>query len=80
MGTLFAFVMVAISVIVLRRREPEISRPFRVPFYPWTPLLSIAACLYLMWTLPLDTWWRLAVWLVIGGAVYLLYGMRRRVP
>ena len=78
MGTLFAFVMVAASVIVLRGREPEVARPFRVPFYPWTPLLSIAACLYLMWTLPLDTWLRLVIWLVIGGAVYLLYGLRRR--
>jgi APA family basic amino acid/polyamine antiporter len=78
MGTLFAFVMVAVSVIVLRQREPEIARPFRVPLYPWTPVLSVAACLYLMWTLPLDTWLRLAVWLVIGGTVYLLYGLRRR--
>ncbi|WP_332819716.1 APC family permease [Sphingopyxis sp.] len=78
MGTLFAFVMVGISVIVLRRREPEIARPFRVPLYPWTPLLSVAACLYLMWTLPLDTWLRLVVWLAIGCAGYLLYGMRRR--
>ena len=78
MGTLFAFVMVGISVIVLRRREPEIARPFRVPLYPWTPLLSVAACLYLMWTLPLDTWLRLGVWLAIGCTGYLLYGMRRR--
>lgn len=78
MGTLFAFVMVAASVIVLRQREPEVARPFRVPLYPWTPVLSVAACLYLMWTLPLDTWLRLLVWLVIGGAVYLLYGLRRR--
>ena len=77
MGTLFAFVMVAISVIVLRSREPEMARPFRVPLYPWTPLLSVAACLYLMWTLPLDTWLRLVIWLAIGAAVYLLYGVRR---
>ena len=46
--------------------------------YPWTPLLSIAACLYLMWSLPQDTWLRLALWLVAGGAVYCLYGLRRR--
>lgn len=78
MGTLFAFVMVGISVLVLRRREPDASRPFRVPLYPWTPLLSIVACLYLMWTLPLDTWIRLVVWLAIGGAVYWFYGLRRQ--
>ncbi|MES2056492.1 MAG: amino acid permease [Pseudomonadota bacterium] len=77
MGTLFAFVMVALSVIVLRRREPDVARPFRVPLYPWTPLLSITACLYLMWTLPQDTWIRLFLWLAIGGAVYLLYGLQR---
>ncbi|QNQ07744.1 amino acid permease [Sphingomonas alpina] len=77
-GTLFVFVTVAVSVIILRRREPQAARPFRVPLYPWTPVLSIAACLYLMWTLPGDTWVRLLFWLVIGGAVYILYGLRRR--
>lgn len=78
MGTLFAFVMVAVSVIVLRRREPQFARPFRVPLYPWTPLMSIGACLYLMWSLPQDTWIRLLFWLGIGGAVYVLYGLKRR--
>lgn len=78
MGTLFAFVTVAVSVVILRRREPDAHRPFLVPLYPWTPLLSIAACLYLMWSLPQDTWLRLALWLVAGGAVYCLYGLRRR--
>lgn len=78
MGTLFAFVMVAASVIILRRREPQVPRPFRVPLYPWTPLLSIAACLYLMWSLPQDTWIRLLLWLAIGLAVYMVYGLQRR--
>lgn len=78
MGTLFAFVMVSASVLVLRRREPAAERPFRVPLYPWTPILSIVACLYLMWTLPQDTWLRLIVWLAIGGGVYWLYGLHRR--
>lgn len=77
MGTLLAFVMVAASVIILRRREPGLARPFRVPFFPLTPILSIAACLYLMWSLPQDTWVRLIVWLALGGAVYVLYGLRR---
>lgn len=78
MGTLFAFVMVSASVLVLRRREPDVARPFRVPFYPWIPILSIIACIYLMWTLPQDTWIRLIVWLAIGGSIYWLYGLRRR--
>lgn len=78
MGTLFAFVMVALSVIILRRREPGAVRPFHVPYYPWTPALSIAACLFLMWSLPQDTWIRLIVWLGLGGLVYCLYGLKRR--
>jgi APA family basic amino acid/polyamine antiporter len=78
MGTLFAFAMVALSVIILRRRAPAATRPFRVPFYPWTPLLSIATCLYLMWTLPLDTWWRLVFWLTVGMIFYGSYGLWRR--
>lgn len=78
MGTLFAFVMVAASVLILRRRAPQAARPFRVPLYPWTPLLSIAACVYLMWSLPQDTWTRLLVWLAVGGAIYLGYGLQRR--
>lgn len=78
LGTLFAFVMVAASVIILRRREPEVPRPFKVPLYPWTPLAGIAACLYLMWSLPQDSWVRLISWLAIGAAVYLLYGLSRR--
>jgi len=78
MGTLFAFVMVAASVMILRHREPNAQRPFLVPFYPWIPLLSVASCLYLMWSLPQDTWLRLVVWLAIGAAVYVLYGLKRR--
>lgn len=78
MGTLFAFAMVAASVIILRRREPDAQRPFRVPLSPWLPMLSIAASLYLMWSLPLDTWIRLAVWLAVGVAVYIGLGLARR--
>ncbi len=78
MGTLFAFAMVALSVILLRRSDPDAVRPFRVPLYPWTPALSIAACLYLMWALPQDTWWRLLLWLAAGTAFYVLYGLMRQ--
>jgi len=73
-GTLFAFVLVSAGVIVLRRTDPDRRRPFRVPWVPITPLISIAACLYLMFQLPSLTWIRFAVWLVIGLVLYFAYG------
>ncbi|MEW6544581.1 MAG: amino acid permease [Nitrospirota bacterium] len=75
-GTLFAFVLVCASVIVLRRARPSHPRPFRIPFMPWVPILGMAACLGLMAFLPLITWIRFGVWTVIGTALYLGYGMR----
>ncbi len=75
-GTLLAFAIVCLGVIVLRQRRPELARPFRVPGYPWTPLGGIAVCLALMASLPRDTWIRLAVWLAIGLLVYAGYGAR----
>jgi APA family basic amino acid/polyamine antiporter len=73
-GTLFAFVLVSVGVIVLRYKEPERHRPFRVPLVPLTPLISIAACIYLMVFLPRVTWIRFGIWLLVGLAVYGLYG------
>ena len=73
-GTLLAFVLVCAGVWVLRRKRPELDRPFRTPWVPLVPLLGMAACLGLMLTLPLDTWMRLLVWLVIGFAIYFGYG------
>ncbi len=75
-GTLFAFVVVSAGVIVLRRRQPERPRGFRVPLAPWTPLLSIAFCLVLMASLPLETWIRFFVWLGIGLAIYFAFGKK----
>jgi APA family basic amino acid/polyamine antiporter len=75
-GTLFAFVLVAIGVIVLRRTNPGHHRPFRTPFVPLVPLLAAAMCLYLMFQLPWVTWVRFAVWLGLGAVVYFAYGMR----
>ena len=75
-GTLFAFVLVSIGVIVLRVAEPDRHRPFRVPFVPVTPLISIVACLYLMFKLPRLTWERFGVWLLVGLVIYFLYGVR----
>jgi basic amino acid/polyamine antiporter, APA family len=82
-GTLFAFVLVSAGVIFLRRIDPNRPRPFRVPWVPLTPLISIAACAYLMWQLPTVTWIRFGIWLVIGLILYFTYGythstLRRR--
>ncbi|MFF6778763.1 amino acid permease [Streptomyces sp. NPDC012637] len=73
-GTLFAFVMVAAGVIVLRRTRPDLHRAFRTPWVPVLPVLSIAASLWLMLNLPGETWFRFAVWMLIGIVVYFLYG------
>ncbi len=76
-GTLFAFVLVSAGVIILRRTDPARPRPFRVPGAPVTPLISIAACLYLMFQLPSVTWIRFFVWLAVGAVIYVFYGYRR---
>ncbi|MGH7470016.1 MAG: amino acid permease [Longimicrobiales bacterium] len=76
MGTLLAFAIVCAGVLILRRTAPELERPFRVPGAPWTPLLGVLSCLYLMIGLPPQTWVRLIVWLVIGMIVYIAYGYR----
>jgi APA family basic amino acid/polyamine antiporter len=75
-GTLFAFVLVAIGVIVLRVREPNRPRPFRVPGSPVTPLLAVVSCIFLMSQLPLVTWIRFFVWLAFGAVLYFSYGYR----
>jgi APA family basic amino acid/polyamine antiporter len=74
---LFAFVLVCGAVVYLRRSDAEVARPFRVPNVPWVPLLGIVFCLLLMAGLPLVTWMRLIIWLVIGLVVYVGYGSRR---
>src|SRR5437667_1236942 len=73
-GTLLAFVLVCIGVLVLRKTRPDLNRPFRVPWVPFVPIMGILTCLGLMATLPGDTWLRLIVWLVIGLAIYFGYG------
>lgn len=75
-GTLFAFILVSAGVIVLRITDPDRPRPFRVPGAPWTPLISIVACFYLMWNLPWITWRRFGIWLALGIVIYFLYGYR----
>jgi APA family basic amino acid/polyamine antiporter len=78
-GTLSAFVIVCAGVLVLRYKQPELKRPFRTPGVPFVPVLGILFCLYLMVNLPLDTWLRLIVWLLIGMAIYFLYGRKHSV-
>ena len=78
-GTLFAFVLVSAGVIFLRRTEPDRPRPFRVPGVPYTPIISILACFYLMYQLPAITWIRFGIWLAVGLVFYFLYGYRHSV-
>jgi basic amino acid/polyamine antiporter, APA family len=75
-GTLFAFILVCIGVWVLRVKQPEIKRAFKTPLVPLIPILGIITCLFMMVFLPLDTWIRLIVWMIIGFDVYLYYGMK----
>lgn len=75
-GTLCAFLMVSIGVIVLRRKHPEILRTYKVPFYPYTPILGAGLCFYLMLNLSFDTWWRFLTWMALGLIIYFLYSYR----
>src|SRR4029079_5549919 len=75
-GPLFAFVLVNIGVIVLRRTRPEMPRPYRVPFSPVFPLIGVAFAVYLIPRLPLATWIRFVIWLAVGMVIYGAYGYR----
>jgi len=76
-GTLFAFVLVSVGVIVLRRSRPDLERPFRVPLVPVVPIVSALASLWLMLNLPTESWLRFGIWMAVGVVVYLVYGRRR---
>ena len=82
-STLLAFVIVSAGIIVLRRVSPDIQRPFKTPLVPLVPILAILICGYMMYSLPLDTWLRLLVWMALGAttgfvaAVWTLAGVRR---
>jgi basic amino acid/polyamine antiporter, APA family len=75
-GTLFAFVLVNIGVIVLRRTKPDLERGFRVPFVPVFPIVGALLCIFLMKYLDGSTWIRFGIWLLIGLVIYFAYGMR----
>lgn len=75
-GTLFAFVLVSIGIIVLRKTDPEVARPFRTPFVPVVPLLGVAVCFFMIYHLGWENWARLVGWLVIGFIVYFTYSIK----
>jgi APA family basic amino acid/polyamine antiporter len=75
-GTLFAFVLVSIGVIVLRKTRPEVERKFKTPGVPFTPLVTVGFCFYLMYSLPKVTWIRFGAWLLSGLLIYFLYSVR----
>ena len=75
-GTLLAFIIVCISVLVLRKARPELERPFRTPWVPFVPIMGALICFIQMAALPLDTWLRLIVWMAIGFCIYFFYGKK----
>ncbi|MEU4342318.1 amino acid permease [Nocardia sp. NPDC023852] len=78
-GTLFAFVLVSIGVLILRRTRPDLPRGFRVPLVPLVPVLAVLACLWLMLNLSVETWLRFLVWMAIGFVIYFTYSRRHSV-
>ena len=78
-GTLLAFVIVCAAVLIMRRTNPQAPRPFRCPMVPLVPLLGIGFCLLLMFSLPVENWWRLIAWLAAGLVIYFSYGRRHSV-
>ncbi len=75
-GTLFAFVVVCVAVLIMRRTNPDAERPFRAPLVPLTPILGIGVCLMIMLSLPAENWLRLIIWLALGLVVYFGYGKK----
>jgi basic amino acid/polyamine antiporter, APA family len=75
-GTLLAFVLVCVGIIVLRRAEPTLPRPFKTPLVPIVPIIGALVCFAMMAALPWDTWLRLAVWMALGLAIYFVYGIK----
>ncbi|WP_352423079.1 amino acid permease C-terminal domain-containing protein [Proteiniphilum sp.] len=75
-GTLLAFIIVCIGIIILRKREPDAPRAFKTPWVPFVPILGAICCLALMASLPIDAWIRLIGWMTIGMVIYFLYGRR----
>ncbi|AMO20522.2 amino acid transporter [Flavobacterium columnare] len=75
-GTLLAFVLVCIGVLVMRVKMPDIPRAFKTPLVPFVPIAGILVCLYLMYSLPLESWMRLVIWMALGIIIYFIYGKK----
>lgn len=75
-GTLLAFAIVCVGIIILRVKRPEIERPFRTPFVPLVPILGAGICILVMLSLPWETWARLIAWMALGFVIYFAYGIR----
>jgi APA family basic amino acid/polyamine antiporter len=75
-GTLFAFVVVCLAVLIMRQTNPDAERPFRAPLYPFVPILGILTCLLLMFSLPAANWYRLIAWMALGLVIYFTYSIR----
>ena len=75
-GTLFAFALVCIGIIVMRKKMPNVERKFKVPFVPLIPILGAGVCIFLMASLNVESWLRLFVWLAIGFLIYFVYGKK----
>ncbi len=75
-GTLFAFVLVCIGIMVLRKSLPDAVRPFRTPWVPFVPIMGIVVCVYLMYSLPAESWVRLFIWMALGVVIYFAYGKK----
>ncbi len=76
-GTLFAFVLVSIGIIIMRKTNPSAARPFRTPFVPVVPLLGVAVCFFMIYHLGWENWTRLIVWLELGFLIYFAYGIKK---
>jgi APA family basic amino acid/polyamine antiporter len=76
-GTLFAFSLVCLGILIMRKKMPEAVRSFKVPLVPFVPIAGIAVCFYLMYSLPSESWFRLIIWMAIGVAIYFAYGKNK---
>ncbi len=75
-GTLFAFTLVCIGILILRKTNPETHRPFRTPLVPLVPILGILVCITMMASLPIESWERLALWMILGVGIYFVYSKK----
>ena len=76
-GTLLAFSLVCIGILIMRKKMPDAKRSFRTPFVPFVPLAGVAVCFYLMYSLPQESWFRLIIWMALGVVIYFIYGKNK---